>query len=215
MLATLTALLAALSAATASEYTGNSSPNPGSISVTPHDVYSSSVGILGCKINTNRVAYWPTEVGCDNICVKVTYEGREVHLLKIDKSGGAFDISYDAWNYLYVGRSAAEDPQLGGGLPMKYETVQPNECLPLLDSGKLPLSAANSMLYVAYCLSQPSSWVAQNYELYNINDSQCTNGVDELCTLNLIESNLPSCPSTLGAPGNLDLKVKDIPYNSG
>ncbi|KAH6980526.1 hypothetical protein EDB80DRAFT_691497 [Ilyonectria destructans] len=187
----------------------------GSIGVTPHDRYSSSIGCLGCKINTNRVAYWPTEVGCDNICVKVTYEGREVHLLKIDKSGGAFDISYDAWNYLYVGRSAADDPQLGGGLPMKYETVQPNECLPLLDSGKLPLSAANSMLYVAYCLSQPSSWVAQNYELYNINDSQCTNGVDELCTLNLIESNLPSCPSTLGAPGNLDLKVKDIPYNSG
>ncbi|KAL6402791.1 hypothetical protein AUP68_13989 [Ilyonectria robusta] len=214
MLATLTTLLAALSAATASEYTGNSPRNHGSIFVTPHDKYSSSVGVLGCKINTNRVAYWPTEVGCDNICVKVTYEGREVHLLKIDYSGGAFDISYDAWNYLYVRKSATEDPQYGGELPMTYETVQPSECFPLLDNGKLPLSAANSMDYVEHCLSQPSSWVAQNYQLYNINDPQCTSGVDELCTLDFAKSNQPSCPSTLGAPANLGLKVKDIPYNS-
>ncbi|KAH7132907.1 hypothetical protein EDB81DRAFT_845469 [Dactylonectria macrodidyma] len=214
MIPILTTLLAILAAATASEYTGNSYPNSGSISVTPHDQYSSSVGVLGCKINTDRVAYWPTEVGCDNICVKVTYEGREAHLLKIDQSQGAFDISYDAWNYLYVGRSATEDPQHGGGLSMKYETVQPSECLPLLDNGKLPLSAANSMEYVAYCLSQPNSWVAQNHELYNINDPQCTSGVDELCSLDLAKSNQPSCPTTLGAPGSLDLKVKDIPYNS-
>ena len=39
-------------------------PAGGSISVTPHQQYSSSVGVLGCKINTNRVAckqYWPHE----------------------------------------------------------------------------------------------------------------------------------------------------------
>ena len=29
----------------------------GTVWVTPHDSYSSSVGVLGCKINTNRVAY--------------------------------------------------------------------------------------------------------------------------------------------------------------
>ena len=35
------------------------------ISITPHDSYSSSVGVLGCKINTDRVAYWPGAVSCD------------------------------------------------------------------------------------------------------------------------------------------------------
>ena len=31
----------------------------GGITVTPHEQYSSSIGALGCKLNTNRVAYWP------------------------------------------------------------------------------------------------------------------------------------------------------------
>ncbi|KAH0006683.1 hypothetical protein KCU78_g12180, partial [Aureobasidium melanogenum] len=34
----------------------------GTISATPHVEYSSSIGVLGCKINTNRVAYWPMSV---------------------------------------------------------------------------------------------------------------------------------------------------------
>ena len=42
------------------------------ISVTPHDAYSSSVGVLGCKINTDRVAYWPSAVSCDKMCVRVS-----------------------------------------------------------------------------------------------------------------------------------------------
>ncbi|KAG7403811.1 hypothetical protein Forpe1208_v016062 [Fusarium oxysporum f. sp. rapae] len=83
-------------------------------------VYSSSIGVLGCKINTNRVAYWPSAVDCNNICVKDSHEGRHVYLLKIDSSGGAHDISYDAWNFLKVGRSASEDPEQGGGIPMSY-----------------------------------------------------------------------------------------------
>ncbi|KAH7110030.1 hypothetical protein B0J13DRAFT_462591, partial [Dactylonectria estremocensis] len=49
----------------------------------PHEQYSSSVGVLGCKINTNRVAYWPRPVSCDDICVQITYEDREVYLLRI------------------------------------------------------------------------------------------------------------------------------------
>ncbi|EXK23287.1 hypothetical protein FOMG_19933, partial [Fusarium oxysporum f. sp. melonis 26406] len=83
----------------------------GSASITPHDQYSSTIGVLGCKIDTNRVAYWPGTVDCNNICVKVSNKGRDVHLLKIDSSGGAHDISYDAWNYLGFGESAAKNPQ--------------------------------------------------------------------------------------------------------
>jgi hypothetical protein len=56
--------------------------------ITPHAEYSSSVGVLGCKVDMNRIAYWPLDVGCDGICVKVSNEGRSLHLLRIDKSGG-------------------------------------------------------------------------------------------------------------------------------
>ncbi|CAF3517784.1 hypothetical protein SNK03_007327 [Fusarium graminearum] len=187
----------------------------GSCSVTPHDMYSSSIGVLGCKINTNRVAYWPGSVDCNNICVKVSNEGRSVYLLKIDSSGGAHDISYDAWNYLGFGKSATQDPQMGGGINMDYEYVHASKCKDLLDDGKLPLAAANSMNYVASCLSEPKSWVAQNYELYNINDPVCKHGVDEKCHLNLAVSNQPECPSGLGSVKGLKLKVENIMYGTG
>ncbi len=74
MLAQLSTLIAGASAAAAI-----------GVSVTPHDMYSSSVGVLGCKINTNRVAYWPMSVDCDNICVQVSYQGRSLNLLRIDQ----------------------------------------------------------------------------------------------------------------------------------
>ncbi|KAG7402708.1 hypothetical protein Forpe1208_v012116 [Fusarium oxysporum f. sp. rapae] len=187
----------------------------GSVSITPHDQYSSSIGVLGCKINTNRVAYWPRSVDCNNICVKVSYEGRSLYLLNIDSSGGAYDISYDAWNYLGFGKSASIDPQLGGGITMNYEFVHASKCADILDNGKLPLAAANSMNYVASCLSEPNSWVAQNYELYNINDPVCKHGVNEKCHLNLAVSNQPECPSGLGSVKYLNLKVENILYGSG
>jgi hypothetical protein len=187
----------------------------GSCSVTPHDMYSSSIGVLGCKINTNRVAYWPGSVDCNNICVKVSNEGRSVYLLKIDSSGGAHDISYDAWNYLGFGKSATKDPQMGGGINMEYEYVHASKCKDLLDDGKLPLAAANSMNYVASCLSEPKSWVAQNYQLYNIMDPVCKNGVNEKCHLNLAVSNQPECPSGLGSVKELKMKVENIMYGTG
>src|SRR4051812_23700118 len=81
---------------------------------TPHDSYSSSIGVLGCKINTNRVAYWPASVDCTKVCVKLSYEGRSVKLLRIDQSGGAHDVSFDAWNYLYTGYPATKKPTAGG-----------------------------------------------------------------------------------------------------
>jgi hypothetical protein len=203
---------AALRAALAQE------SSSGSIWATPHESYSSSVGVLGCKINTNRVAYWPASIDCENICVKVTYEGRSVNLLRIDQSEGAFDISYDAWNYLYTGSSAAEKPTTGGPVPMDYKFVDANECADLIhtDNGKLPLSASNSMNYVASCLAQPNSWVAKNYELYNVLDPICAWGCDEKCTLDWPTANQADCPSGLGTPTILsDAPVYNIQYGSG
>ncbi|KAH7183778.1 hypothetical protein BKA60DRAFT_671593 [Fusarium oxysporum] len=154
--------------------------------------YSSSAGVLGCKVDTNRIAYWPLDVGCDGICVKVSNEGRFLHLLRIDKSGG-------------FGASAIDDPQIGGGIQMSYEIVDTSECRHLLHEGKLPLSAANSMNYVSSCSSQPTSWVAQNYQLYNINDAVCKYGVDEKCSLDLTISN----------PLQMESKVENIAYGTG
>lgn len=188
-----------------------------SASVTPHDQYSSSIGVVGCKIDTNRVAYWPMSVDCNNICVKVSYEGRSLNLLKIDTSGGAYDISYDAWNYLGFGSSAKDDPQQGGGIAMEYEFVDADECADLLDDGKLPLTAANSMNYVAACLAEPDSWVAKNHELINILDPVCHYGYDEVCSLDLSVSNQPTCPHTLGLNTPLDpaQPVYNIGYGTG
>ena len=185
---------------------------------TPHDSYSSSVGVLGCKINTDRVAYWPGSIDCDNICIKLSYQDRSVHLLRIDQSGGAYDISYDAWNYLQTGKSAALDPIAGGTVAMDYEEVDASECASLIytQGSKLPLSASNSMNFVTSCLAQPSSWVAQNHVLFNICDAICSLGQDEECTLDLAVSNQPSCPHTLGLTSVLtSAPVYNIQYQSG
>ncbi|POR31815.1 Uncharacterized protein TPAR_07983 [Tolypocladium paradoxum] len=168
------------------------------VSVTPHEQYSSSVGVLGCKINTNRVAYWPGAVDCNNICVKLTNGANSLHVLKIDSSAGAHDISYDAWNQLVYGQSATADPHQGGGVDMEYEFVDACECADLLSDGKLPLSASNSMGFAAACMADSGSWVGQNLELINIQDPQCKYGWDEVCSLDLSVSNQPSCPHTLG-----------------
>lgn len=188
----------------------------GSISITPHDQYSSSVGVLGCKINTNRVAYWPSFPSCDSMCVKVSANGRSVHLLHIDQSGGAYDIAYDAWNYLKTGQSATSDPVEGGGFAATYENAPMSDCADLITtaSGKLGFSAANSMGFIAGCGA--NTWVGQNNALYNIQDPACTLGVDEVCTLNLSVSNQPSCPSGLGSKAALTSDpVYNIIYGTG
>ncbi|KAF7553214.1 hypothetical protein G7046_g7169 [Stylonectria norvegica] len=184
-------------------------------SITPHDQYSSSVGVIGCKVNTNRIAYWPQSVGCDNICVKVSYGGRSLFLLRVDQSGGAYDISYDAWNQLAFGTPATTDPHYGGGISMQWEDVAASNCASLLDNGSVPLLAANSMNYVASCLSQPNSYVAKNYKLWNIMDPVCHWGKNELCTLNMAVSNQPSCPSGLGNNSPLNIPVWNVQYGTG
>jgi len=185
---------------------------------TPHDSYSSSVGVLGCKINTNRVAYWPPSVDCNRICVRVSYGGRSLNLLRIDQSGGAHDMSYDAWNYLYTGYSAEQQPTAGGGINMDYDDVDASQCADLIQTpdGRLPLSAANSMDFLASCLDQNTSWVANNHALYNILDPVCSYGYDEVCQLDWPAANQPACPNTLGVPTPLTSDpVYNIQYPTG
>lgn len=186
------------------------------ISITPHDVYSSSIGVLGCKINTNRVAYWPMFPSCDSMCVKVSANGRSVNLLQIDSSGGAYDISYDAWNYLNIGASATDEPTMGGGFDAEYESVDMSECADLIKTpdGKLPLMAANSIGFYVGCGAD--SWVGQNSGLWNIQNCACTLGFNEQCTLDLAVSNQPSCAHMLGAQNPLSgLNVTNIAYGTG
>jgi len=173
------------------------------ISVTPHDSFSSSVGVLGCKINTDRVAYWPTPVSCAGVCVRVDAKGRSVFLLKIDTSGGAHDISYDAYNYLVTGQGAAENPIMGGPIEATYEDVDMSECAGLLSNanGKLGFAAANSMNFISSCPA--GTWVGDNYSLFNIANSACTLGHDEECHLDLAVSNQPACPHMLGEQSEL------------
>lgn len=188
------------------------------VGVTPHDSYSSAVGVLGCKINTNRVAYWPMAVDCNNICVSLSYNGRSVYLLRVDQSGGAYDISYDAWNYLITGYSATDDPTSGGAVDMKYENVDASFCADLIltDGQLLPFSAANSMDFISNCIDQGDTWVANNYVLYNILDPICKWGYDETCTLDLSTSNQPQCPHTLGLTEPLTTDpVYNIRYPTG
>ncbi|KAH7033486.1 uncharacterized protein B0I36DRAFT_321554 [Microdochium trichocladiopsis] len=190
----------------------------GAVWATPHDSYSSSVGVLGCKVDTNRIAYWPGSVDCNNICISLTYEDRTVRLLRVDQSQGAFDVSYDAWNYLYTGYSATAKPTAGGALPMNFETLPAGDCADLIhtEGSKLPLSASNSMNFLASCLAQPDSWVAKNYVLYNILDSVCSWGYDETCTLDWPTANQAKCQNALGQPVTLtSAPVYNIKYPSG
>ncbi|KAH7310649.1 hypothetical protein B0I35DRAFT_332338, partial [Stachybotrys elegans] len=186
---------------------------------TPHDSFSSSIGVLGCKIDTNRVAYWPASVDCTNICVALTHGDRTVHLLRIDQSGGAYDVSYDAWNYLTTGHSASDQPSAGGAIEMTYRNVDARECRDLIHTRghRLPLSAANSMNFLASCLDRRGgSWVADNYVLYNMLDSICTLGRDEECEIDWPAANQPTCPHMLGKMVELDdTPVYNIRYPTG
>jgi hypothetical protein len=151
--------------------------------------------------------------------VSLSYSGRNVKLLRIDQSGGAHDISYDAWNYLYTGYSATDKPTAGGAVAMDYEDVDASQCADLIhtNDGRLPLSAANSMNYVASCLDQKDgSWVGRNFALYNILDPICSWGVDEQCKIDYPAQNQATCPSTLGQPVALtSAPVYNIQYPSG
>lgn len=215
----LCALLLACVCALAKKDDGDDkSKDSGKVWATPHDSYSSSIGVLGCKIDTDRVAYWPSAVDCNNICVSLSYEGRSVKLLRVDQSQGAHDVSYDAWNYLYTGHSATDDPTAGGAVEMQFKNLKASECRDLIhtDGQKLPLSAPNSMNFLSSCLSEDDSWVGDNYVLFNIADSICSLGYDEECDLDWPDANQASCPHALGDTSPLkNAPVYNILYPSG
>lgn len=177
----------------------------GSVSVTPHDKYQSFAGVLGCMINPNRVAYWPDEVSCDELCLKISYGGRHVNVLRIDTSRqsgkipAAHDISYDAWIYLQTSQTAKDQPLRGGGISVTWENVPISDCADILSKagGKLPLSAANGMNYFSGC--GPETWAHKNAIFINAFDTQCKKGYNEECILGT-DQNQPTCPSgKLGA----------------
>lgn len=156
-------------------------------------------------------------VDCSNICIKLSYGDRSLNLLRIDQSGGAYDVSYDAWNYLQTGKSATEDPIAGGSVAMEYEEVDVSECSDLIHTDGLPLSAANSMNFLASCLETDGSWVGENYVLYNILDSICSMGYDETCNLDWDSgANQATCSHTLGLQTKLTSNpVYNIRYPTG
>lgn len=186
----------------------NSLATSGTVYVTPHSQFSSSIGVLGCKVNTDRIAYWPAFPDCTNMCIKLTFGSRSRTILHIDTSGGNYDISFDAFQYLAFGSSATASPAIlnaDAGANMDYEIVDMSECSDIItsDTGKLSFIAV-SPNQVDSCLDQSSSWVAQNYELRNIANSQCQYGVDEVCTLDTV-TGTANCPSGAGTNGNVAL----------
>ncbi|KAH8743801.1 hypothetical protein F5883DRAFT_655563 [Diaporthe sp. PMI_573] len=72
----------------------NSFPLTGSVKVTPHDKFSSTIGAFGCKVDVNRIAYWPYWPDCSDV------------------SGGAHDISFDTFQYLAFGSFATSSPAI-------------------------------------------------------------------------------------------------------
>ncbi|WQF90562.1 hypothetical protein CDEST_15576 [Colletotrichum destructivum] len=111
----------------------------------------------------------------------------------------------------------ARSPATGGRVQMDYEFVEAEKCAQLLSHGKLPISTSNSMVYLGKRLSQPDSWVAQNYQLYNIpQGNDCLHGHDETCILDLAIGHNPVCLYALGFPAVLEgHAVVNSPYPTG
>ncbi|KAJ0122377.1 protease acp1 [Diaporthe amygdali] len=160
----------------------------------------STTGVHGCKVNVNRMAYWPYWPSCSGMCVKLTFGSRSRTVLHTDVSGGAHDISFDTFQYLVYGSSATASPAIlnpaqDGGADMDYEVVDMSQCLDIItsDTGKLSFIATNPN-QVNKCLGEGNNWVAENYEVRNIGDSQCQYGVDEVCSFDQV-TGTAQCPS--------------------
>lgn len=186
----------------------SSLPSSGTVYVTPHSQFSSSIGVLGCKVDTNRIAYWPYWPDCTNMCIKLTFGSRSKTILHIDASGGAHDISFDAFQYLAFNSSATASPAIlnaNAGVNMDYKIVDMSECSDIIksDTGKLSFLAVSPNQIVS-CQDQNGSWVADNFEVRNIANSQCQYGVDEVCTFD-DTTGTSTCPSGVGTKGTVAL----------
>ncbi|KAG9904511.1 hypothetical protein KCU98_g7177, partial [Aureobasidium melanogenum] len=84
-ISTIMSVLAATAAALPTEKV---LPKRGTISVTPHVEYSSSVSVLGCKTNTNRVAYWPRPKTCQGLQTGDSDAAKKVFDIGPSKSRG-------------------------------------------------------------------------------------------------------------------------------
>lgn len=73
------------------------------------------------------------------------------------------------------------------------------------------------MNFLTSCLDRNSStWVGENYVLYNILDSICTLGHDEKCELDYPAANQAECKHTMGVPDELKGQtVWNIRYPTG
>lgn len=144
------------------------------------------------------------------MCVKLTFGSRSRTVLHTDVSGGAHDISFDTFQYLVYGSSATASPAIlnpaqDGGADMDYEVVDMSQCLDIItsDTGKLSFIATNPN-QVNKCLGEGNNWVAENYEVRNIGDSQCQYGVDEVCSFDQV-TGTAQCPSGVGSKGSAPL----------
>ncbi|KAI0021920.1 hypothetical protein F4780DRAFT_735937 [Xylariomycetidae sp. FL0641] len=193
---------------------------PNQADVTPHDSYSSSIGVLGCKVNVNRIAYFPFQPDCNRLCIKITHTAsqRHLHVLHVDGSGGAHDISYDAWSMLTNGQGAKEHPTAGGGEPMTWKYADISMCADIIDSsegGRLPLGSTSTN-YLADCPA--NSWVREHFQVYNIGSSGCVYGYNEICNYTgpITWTSQPVCPHTTGYQNRLEgLPVVNILYPTG
>lgn len=198
-------------------------PPTGSVRVTPHDAFSSTIGVHGCKVDVNRMAYWPNWPDCSEMCIKLTSGSRSRTVLHLDVSGGAHDISFDTYQYLAYGTSATASPALlnpagDGGLDVDYEVVDMSQCADIItsDTGKLSFIATNPN-QVNKCVGEGNNWVAQNYEIRNIGNSQCQYGIDEVCTFDTV-TGTAKCPSGVGSvvgPLSPPQAVIDLTYPCG
>ncbi|KAF2867499.1 hypothetical protein BDV95DRAFT_582280 [Massariosphaeria phaeospora] len=163
----------------------------GSASFTPHDSFQGQ-GVLGCKIDINRVTYFPSYDNL-NYCVKASSKGRSVHLLQVGWSASELhEMSWDAWNYLNSGKSAYDYPTYGGGIPGTWEKVPNEECKDLIKTsdGAFPVQYTEVPTYLALKAAGAPA------HLYNFWDPQCNNGIDEVCKLpDFAGANMAECPS--------------------
>lgn len=160
------------------------SPNISSVALDSHVQYSSSLGVIGCLIDTNRVAYWPSAPPCDNPCVKLTApNGNTITVLHIDQSGGSYDISMDAYKTIKHGsnwrsiNNASEAKWPG----VTWEYVNMSECAGIIPSGNLPVIAKSPNKYISCVASAPQSFWATHTTFYDIDDQRCLRGVMQTC----------------------------------
>lgn len=185
----------------------------GTIALDSHVEYSSSMGVIGCLINTNRVAYFPTTPPCSNPCIKLTApNGNTINVLHIDQSGGSYDISMDAYKTLKYGAdwksmNALPEAKWDG---VTYEYVFMDQCADILPQGTLPVLAKSPNKYVSCAASEPQSFWATHTQFYDVDDARCLRGVMQTCEM-VPPNNTPTCANgkMAGMSGHMPLTGVD------